>query len=129
MSTTGSLARWFRDELAPDLPPETAYSTLFKRAEAIVSGAQGLLMLPYFSGERTPINDPDARGVIAGLNLTHTREHLFRAALESVGFGVRHNMEKFASIGAQIRRVVAVGGGAHSDIWPQIVSNIAGCEQ
>ena len=74
MSTTGSLARWFRDELAPDLPPETAYSTLFERAEAIVPGADGLLMLPYFSGERTPINDPRARGVIVGLTLAHTRD-------------------------------------------------------
>jgi hypothetical protein len=60
-STTGSLTRWFRDELAADLPPETAYNTLFERAEAIAPGAGGLLMLPYFSGERTPINDPRAR--------------------------------------------------------------------
>lgn len=129
MSTTGSLTRWFIDELARDLSTDDGYARLFAAASLIEPGAEGLLMLPYFSGERTPINDPDARGVIAGMNLTHTREHLFRALLESVGFGVRHNMETFRSIGAQIRRVVAVGGGAQSDIWPQIVSSIVGCEQ
>jgi len=129
MGTTGSLTRWFKDELARDLPAEEGYAHLFAAAARVEPGAQGLLMLPYFSGERTPINDPDARGVIAGLNLTHTREHLFRAALESVGFGVRHNLETFVSIGAQFQRVVAVGGGAQSDIWPQIVSDIVGCEQ
>jgi xylulokinase len=129
MSTTGSLTRWFKDELARDLSENDGYAHLFSAASLIEPGAQGLLMLPYFSGERTPINDPDARGVIAGLNLTHTRDHLFRAALESVGYGVRHNMATFKSIGAIIRRVVAVGGGAQSDIWPQIVSDIAGYEQ
>lgn len=129
MSTTGSLTRWFKDELARDLSTDDGYARLFAAASLIEPGAQGLLMLPYFSGERTPINDPDARGIIAGLNLTHTREHLFRATLESVGFGIRHNVETFKSIGAQIRRVVAVGGGAQSDIWPQIVSDIVGCEQ
>jgi len=129
MSTTGSLTRWFKDELARDLSAEEGYARLFAAASRIAPGAQGLLMLPYFSGERTPINDPEARGVIAGLNLTHTRDHLFRAALESVGYGIRHNMETFQSTGARIRRVVAVGGGAQSDIWPQIVSDIVGCEQ
>lgn len=129
MSTTGSLTRWFKDELARDLPADEGYARLFAAASLIEPGAQGLLMLPYFSGERTPVNDPNASGVIAGLKLTHTREHLFRATLESVGFGVRHNTETFASCGAQVRRVVAVGGGAQNDIWPQIVSDIVGCEQ
>jgi xylulokinase len=129
MSTTGSLTRWFKDELARDLSADDGYARLFTAAARVEPGAQGLLMLPYFSGERTPISDPDARGVIAGLNLTHTRDHLFRAVLESVGYGIRHNLETFRSIGAQIRRVVAVGGGAQSDIWPQIVSDIVGCEQ
>ena len=129
MSTAGSLARWFRDELAPDLPPETAYSTLFKRAEAIVPGADGLLMLPHFSGERTPINDPRARGVIVGLTLAHTRDHLFRAVSESVAYGIRHNIETFRNIGADVRQVVAVGGGTKSLAWLQIVSDVVGIPQ
>jgi xylulokinase len=129
MATTGSLTRWFRDELASDLPEETAYATLFAEAETVAPGAGGLLMLPYFSGERTPINDPNARGVIAGLTLAHKRKHLFRATLESVAYGIRHNIETFQSIGAGVQRVVAVGGGTQSAAWLQIVSDVAGITQ
>jgi xylulokinase len=88
-----------------------------------------LLVLPYFSGERTPINDAKAKGVIAGLSLTHTRDHLFKATLEGVALGIRHNLDTFSQIGAQIKRIVAVGGGATSEIWPQIVSDVCGKEQ
>lgn len=129
MATTGSLTRWFRDELARDLPEEEAYSILFKGAETICAGSSGLLILPYFSGERTPINDPDARGVIAGLSLSHTREHLYRAVLESVAYGVRHNIEAFKQMGAPVKRIVAVGGGTQSNMWLQIVSDVVGVSQ
>jgi xylulokinase len=129
MATTGSLTRWFRDELARDLPEEAAYGRLFEAARAVPPGAGGLLMLPYFSGERTPINDPAARGVIAGLTLSHSREHVFRAILESVAFGIRHNLETFRQMGAPVRRLVAVGGGAQSDVWLRIVSDVSGEKQ
>ena len=129
MATTGSLTRWFRDELARDLSEETAYAALFSEAEAISPGAEGLLLLPYFSGERTPINDPRARGVFAGLTLAHNRGHLYRAVLESVAYGIRHNIDTFQSIGADVRRVVAVGGGTKSRTWLQIVSDVAGIVQ
>ncbi len=129
MATTGSLTRWFRDELARDLPEDTAYATLFAQAETIPPGAEGLLLLPYFSGERTPINDTQARGVFAGLTLAHRREHLYRAVLESVAFGIRHNIETFQFIGADVKRVVAVGGGTKSTTWLQIVSDVAGIAQ
>lgn len=129
MSTTGSLTRWFKDEFGRDLPADTAYSSLFQSAADVRAGSEGLLVLPYFSGERTPINDTQASGVIAGLNLSHTREQLFRAVLEGVGFGVRHNLETFAGIGACVSRVVAVGGGAQTQTWLQIVSDITGVSQ
>lgn len=129
MATSGSLTRWFRDQFAPDLPKELAYEKLFDGASRIPPGAEGLLMLPYFSGERTPINDPNARGVIAGLSLSHTRDHVFRACLEGVAFGIRHNLETFSAIGAPIRRIVAVGGGTKSDIWVQIVSDVSQAAQ
>jgi xylulokinase len=86
-------------------------------------------MLPYFSGERTPIHDPQARGVIAGLTLAHSRDHLYRAVLESVAYGIRHNVETFESIGADVGRVVAVGGGTQTATWLQIVSDVAGIRQ
>ena len=129
MSTTGALTRWFRDELARDLPEDVAYARLFAEAAEIAPGAGGLLLLPYFSGERTPIDDPRARGVIAGLDLRHHRAHLFRAALEGVAYGIRHNLESFAAIGAKVGRVVAVGGGAQGDTWLRIVSDVAGVTQ
>jgi xylulokinase len=129
MATTGSLTRWFRDQFARDLAPDMGYDTLFASLEHTAPGAEGLIMLPYFSGERTPINDSKARGVVAGLTLTHTREHLFRAVLEGVAYGIRHNLDTFSAMGTPIRRVVAVGGGTKNNTWPQIVSNVAKVEQ
>ena len=129
MATTGSLTRWFRDEFAANLPEEEAYAALFAEAEKVSPGADGLLMLPYFSGERTPINDPDARGVIAGLSLAHKRSHIFRSILEGVAFGIRHNIDTFNDIGARVKRVVAVGGGVQSQAWLEIVSSAAGVTQ
>ena len=125
MSTTGSLTRWFRDNFAQEYPEAEAYGKLFGGAKTVAPGSEGLLLLPYFSGERTPINDPKAKGVIAGLTLSHTRDHLFRATLEGVGFGIRQNIEAFRDIGAPPKRVVAVGGGTQGDTWVQIVSDIA----
>jgi xylulokinase len=129
MSTTGSRTRWFKDEFARDLSDDSAYANLFESAAKVRAGSEGLLVLPYFSGERTPIKDPHASGVIAGLNLVHTRAQLFRGILEGVGFGVRHNLETFADMGADVRRIVAVGGGAQTRTWLQIVSDITGVTQ
>ena len=125
MSTTGNLTKWFRDTLAQGQD----YAGLFDAAAQVPAGAGGLLVLPYFSGERTPIYDDSARGVIAGLSLSHTRAELFRGVLEGVGFGVRHVLGTFQTLGADVRRIVAVGGGAQTDTWLQIVSDIAGVEQ
>jgi hypothetical protein len=82
-ATSGSLTAWFKDTL---LGGEADFATLFEEAARVPAGAGGLLALPYFSGERTPILDPDARGVIAGLSLAHGRGHVFRALLEGVGY-------------------------------------------
>ncbi len=135
MSTTGALTRWFRDRLAPlEAAAEraggaSAYQALAEEAARVPRGAEGLLMLPYWSGERTPVNDPLARGVLAGLTLSHGRPHMFRAALEGIAFGVRHNLEAMASAGAQPRRLVAIGGGVKNPLWVQIVSDVTGREQ
>lgn len=126
MATTGSLTRWFRDELARELPNESAYSSLFHEASLIATGSDGLLVLPYFSGERTPINDPSARGVIVGLSLHHTRSHLYRAVLEGVGYGIRHNLDTLSAGTETPQRLVAVGGGTLGDTWLQIVADVTG---
>lgn len=135
MSTTGALTRWFRDQFGqPEMEAEAAggknaYAALADLAADIPPGAHGLVCLPYFAGERTPIHDPDARGVFAGLTLSHTRGHLYRSVLEGTAYGVRHNIETLRDIGADPKRIVAVGGGAKNDLWLQIVSDIAGVPQ
>jgi xylulokinase len=129
MATSGSITRWFRDELARDLPDETAYLELFREASEVGAGSSGLLVLPYFNGERTPINDPSARGAIIGLSLHHTRAHVFRAVLEGVAYGIRHNIETLSDGVGVAERIVAVGGGTTGDTWLQIVSDAIGREQ
>ncbi|ALX65858.1 FGGY-family carbohydrate kinase [Microbacterium sp. XT11] len=123
LSTSGALTAWLRDLTDADYPQ------LLADAEASGPGAKGLLMLPYFAGERTPIQDPDARGVIAGLTLQHTRGDLYRAALEATALGVRHNVETMRDAGADIRRIVAVGGGTQGRLWLQTVSDVTGLVQ
>ena len=124
MASSGSVTAWVR-ELTGGAP----FEELLAEAEASGVGADGLLMLPYFDGERTPISDPAARGVVAGLTLTHTRGDLYRAALEATAYGVRHNVEAYRAEGVQVQRVVAVGGGVQHPLWPQVVSDVTGLEQ
>lgn len=124
MATSGAITFWLR-RLTGNVP----YPELLAEADAVGPGAGGLLMLPYFAGERTPIQDPDARGVIAGLTLDHGRGHLYRAALEATAFGVRHNVEELREAGAPIERVVAVGGGTQGGLWTRIVSDVTGIDQ
>jgi xylulokinase len=135
MSTGGALTRWFRDQFAVDLMAAesvsgaSAYAQLAQAAEQVAPGADGLVVLPYFSGERTPINDPRARGVVFGLTLSHTRAHVFRALLEGVAYGIRHNLEVMDEIGARPREMIAVGGGTRNPLWLQIVSDVCGVPQ
>jgi xylulokinase len=121
MATSGAVTGWLRELTGAD------YAALTEEAATSGVGAGGLLMLPYFAGERTPIQDPDARGVLAGLTLSHTRGDIYRAALEATAFGVRHNLAAMA--GTTIERIVAVGGGTRGDLWMRIVSDVTGRNQ
>lgn len=124
MATSGAITSWLRGLFgSPDYP------TLLAEAAQSPAGSNGLLMLPYFAGERTPISDPDARGLIAGLTVEHTRGDLYRAALEATAFGIRHNIDEMRAAGAVIDRIVAAGGGTQGALWPQIVSDVTGLVQ
>jgi len=123
MSTSGTLTEWVRE-----LAGSPSFDELVREAEVVPAGADGLLLLPYFAGERTPIFDPRARGTITGLTLRHTRGHIFRAAYEGIAFGIRQIVDHL-SVSEPIDRVVAVGGGTQSALWLQIVSDITGREQ
>jgi xylulokinase len=135
MATSGSLTRWFRDQFAPELVAAeksggaSAYAELVKEAAETKPGAEGVIVLPYFSGERTPVMDPRAKGMIFGLSLTHTRGHIFRAILEGMGHGVKQHVDLFSSIGARPKTIKSVGGGTKNSIWLQAISDISGVPQ
>ncbi len=124
MATSGTLTGWIRD-----LTGEAPYEVLVAEAASTPPGADGLLLLPYFAGERTPIFDPEARGVVAGLTLRHRRGHLYRAACEGIAFGIRQILELLDACAGTSERLVAVGGGTQGGLWTQIVSDVTGRPQ
>jgi len=134
MSTSGSLTTWFRDRFAraeiegEKLGGLNAYTILAEEAAESPAGANGLIALPYFEGERTPLQDPAARGVLFGLSLKHTRGDIYRAILESIGFGIRHNVEEMRKEGVIPKRILAVGGGIQNNFWMQLVADIVDIE-
>ncbi|WP_395020473.1 FGGY-family carbohydrate kinase [Dongia sp.] len=119
-ATSGSLLNWILREFAGG---ET-HAALDRLAAGVPAGADGIVLLPYFLGEKTPLHDPHARGTIVGLGLHHTLAHLWRAALEGVVFGFRHHVEVFSELGLAVNRVFACDGGAASDLWLQIAANV-----
>ncbi len=129
-STAGSLTTWFRNQFAESelerekTGGENAYHVLAEMAAQSPTGARGLIVLPYFEGERTPLNDPRAKGMFFGLSIRHTRADIYRAMLEGVGFGIRHNLEAMGGEGVKPQRIVATGGGTKNNLWMQIVSDI-----
>jgi xylulokinase len=133
-NSAGSLTKWYRDTIFQNaLEKEkgggpNAYQTMMDGIDQIAPGSDGLITLPYFAGERTPINDPQAKGIIFGLTLAHTRQHMYRSALESVGYSVNQQLKIMMSHGIPIDQIFAVGGGVKNDLWMQIVADITGQE-
>lgn len=134
-NAAGSLTKWYRDHLFPDAVitekngGADAYQTMLKGVEQIPPGSNGLITLPYFAGERTPINDPLARGCILGLTLSHTRAHLYRSALEGVAYSVNQQIRIMESHdNVAINQIFAVGGGVKNPVWMQIVADVTGKE-
>lgn len=129
LATSGTLTHWFRDEMAKELDPATAFAELAKEAAGSPPGANGIVMLPYFSGERTPIHDPHAKGMLFGLNLTHKRGDIYRALIEGIAYGTNHIFETYAEAGAAPRRLMAVGGGTKNRLWLEATSHVSGLPQ
>jgi xylulokinase len=129
LATSGTLSHWFREQFAKELDPATAVVALAAEAELSPPGARGLVMLPYFSGERTPIHDPDAKGMIFGLNLTHTRGDIYRALFEGIAFGTNHVFETYAEAGHEPKAILAAGGGIKNTVWAQATSDVSGRTQ
>lgn len=119
MATSGSLVRWVQALLrADDLAAMDAVATERTAAE--------ILCLPYFLGEKSPRNDPDLRGVLAGLHLGHDAADVYRAALEGIAFGFRHNAEVLRGRGIRLERATVTNGGATSLLWKRIHASVLG---
>ncbi|MDD3206078.1 MAG: FGGY-family carbohydrate kinase [Lachnospiraceae bacterium] len=129
-NAAGALTKWVRDTFYQDLKAtangENVFSIMAKKAVSIPPGCNGIITLPYFSGERTPINDASARGMIFGLTLNHTRDHIYRSALEGVGFSIAQHVDIFKEHGLKIKNFMCVGGGAQNREWLQIIADITG---
>lgn len=124
LSAAGSL-RWYRDTLAPGVD----FDELLAPAAEILRGSEGLLFLPYLTGERTPHPDPLARGAFVGLTVRHTKAHMTRSVLEGVAFGLRDSFELMKGAGLSgISQVRVSGGGARSPLWRQILADVLGSE-
>lgn len=129
-ATAGALIKWFRDNFAQlekldeESGGKNAYAVLDKAAETIPAGSNGLILLPYFMGERSPIWDTNARGNLFGLSLAHTKAHVYRAFLEAVAYSLRHSME---STNTNLGEYIFVAGGvAKSKLWRQIIADVTG---
>jgi xylulokinase len=129
LATSGTLTHWFRDHFAKELSKEEAFPLLAAEASNSPPGAKGLLCLPYFSGERTPIHDPMAKGAFFGLDLTHIRGDLYRAVIEGIAMGTRHVTDTYAEAGQVPKRLLAVGGGTKNELWLQATSDLTGLDQ
>lgn len=132
-ATAGAIVRWFRDVLGTEelLGEEktgvNAYQLLEERAADIAAGSEGLIVLPYFMGERSPIWDSKARGTILGLSLVHNKGHLYKAFMEGVAYSLRHNMEMVGGTGINLdKEIILVGGVSKSKLWPQIFADVTG---
>jgi len=134
MGTAGSLTVWLKNVMAKDLIKKenlfniNAFDELFKEAEGIPVGSNGLLVLPYFQGKRLPIPNPYAKGAIFGLGLNHTRGDLVHAFFEGVGYGMSQMLNTIDSCSG-IKNLIATGGGTKTPLWLQIVSDISGMKQ
>jgi xylulokinase len=132
--SAGGSFRWHRDALCgheKEIATQTGrdiYEMLTEQAARAPAGCEGLLFLPYLTGERTPYPDPNARGAFIGLTVRHTKAHLTRAVMEGVGYGLRDSLELLRALGITATQVRASGGGARSALWRQILAEVFDAE-
>lgn len=128
----GGVMRWLEQELGAWEREEgrrrgkSALELFNEAAEQVPAGCEGLVFLPYMAGERSPIWDPDAKGVFYGLDFSKTKAHMIRAAMEGVACSLRHNLETAEQAGAEVQVLRAMGGSANSLLWTQIKSDLTG---
>ncbi len=128
----GGVMRWLEREFADFEREEgkrvgkSSLQLFNEEAEAVAPGSDGVVFLPYMSGERSPIWDPNAKGVFYGLDFSKTKGHFIRAAMEGVALSLKHNLEIAKEAGAEVEVLRAMGGSANSLLWTQIKSDVTG---
>lgn len=132
MLSAGGSLRWFRDVFCGEETSDAydcnidSYKVLSDEASLVQAGSDGLLFLPYLSGERTPHADPYARGVFFGITLTHKRSHFIRSVMEGVAFGLKDTIVLMNDLNLPLSRMRLSGGGTRSKIWRQIIADVLG---
>lgn len=132
MSSTGGSLKWFKDNFghtersAAELIRKDSYELMNMEVEALPESPTGLIFLPYLSGERSPIWNPNARGVLFGIEARTSRAQVIRAVMEGTAYGIRHNLDVLADAGVGASEIRAVGGGSKSAVWNQIKADITG---
>ena len=124
LSNTGGAVEWFKAQFSAALSGSDDYESLFAAAARVEPGATGVICLPYWQGERSPVWDPKAKAVFFGLHYGTTPAHLLRAILEGVAFAQRENLDALESLGVSPRHILLTGGGARSDLWSQIRADV-----
>lgn len=124
MATSGSALNWLTQILGLEQGEPRPHKRLDQLAETVTAGSEGLVCLPFLTGEKTPLHDPLARGAFVGLSLRHTQAHMWRATLEAVAFGFRHHVEVLKEIGHRPSRFMASDGGTASRLWMQITADV-----
>ena len=128
----GGVMRWLEQEFGNyerSVALEKGKTSLHQyneEAEKVAAGSDGMVFLPYMAGERSPIWDPDAKGVFYGLDFSKTKGHLIRSCMEGVAYSLKHNLDIAEHVGANVKELLAVGGSANSALWMQIKSDITG---
>lgn len=131
-NTAGTLTKWFCQQLYFDKEQEekeggtVAYQAMAESIREIADGSDGLMFLPYLAGERTPINDPFASGLMIGLKVSHTRAHMYKAALEGIAYTIDQHIEILEENNLPVQKIMAVGGGTKNQEWLQIIANVTG---
>ena len=124
--SAGAALAWFRRAMSGPKGTPPSYDELIADAADVAPGTDGLTFLPYLTGERTPHADSNARGVLAGMHAGHGRGHLVRAVLEGVAFALQDSLELMRRLNVDAGETVAVGGGARSAVWRQILADVFG---
>lgn len=126
----GGTMEWYKAQFgqaeAVLYPGKNVFEALTEPCDSVAPGSDGVIFLPYMQGERSPIWDPNAKGVFYGLNFSTTKAHMTRAILEGVAYSLRHNIEAASACGAAPTKLIATGGAANSQLWTQVKSDITG---